>query len=426
MDFFLKEESMRFRIFVFSVLVLFFCVCVGASMYYGEELLLGSLEEFNNDDVKYLRSADTLLKTGKFTYENPEKSTVFIMPGIVFVLLPFVKLFGLEGAILPFQIFSAFLQTITIYVFFHMATRQFGKLSASIGLVALSCYIPLIYISTLLLTETCFLFCFAWLLYFSVMALEEKRKKYYIMAGIAWGMATLFRPMIFLYPLVIFMIWLLRKYSFREIVRNAMLVIIPFIFLLSPWWIRNAVTFGEFIPFTMSMGNPMLQGAFIDNKVYYGLIEKLNKGQLQYSEDSLWNNYVEMEFAKLVSDYYWKEDFWRYLKWNTLGKTWINFTDPYCRYEFLGLEYSQIEKQHLLYILMGVFGALMCVRRKRNLLLMFTVLYLTVAPLTVLAYSRYMIPAVPIMILLGAECFAVIVKKCVYLVQFLLQAENRV
>ena len=77
MDFLLKQESVKFRLIVGVLLILFFCVCVGSSVYYGKELLLGSFEEFNNDDVKYLRSADTLLKTGKFTYENPEKSLVF-------------------------------------------------------------------------------------------------------------------------------------------------------------------------------------------------------------------------------------------------------------------------------------------------------------------------------------------------------------
>jgi len=284
----------------------------------------------------------------------------------------------------------------------------------------------LIYISTVVLTETCFLFCFVWLLYFSIMALKEKRRKYYFFAGIAWGLATLFRPMIVAWPVLIFIVWMLEKYSFKEIARYAVILLIPFVCLLSPWWVRNAITFKQFIPFTLSMGNPMLQGAFIDNKVDFGLIEKLNVDGLQYGEDSLWNNYVEMEFANLVSEYYWKEDFGRYLKWNTVDKTRINFTNPYCKGDFLGLIYSQIERQHLLYVLLGVIGVFLCVKRRNNFLLILTVLYFAIAPLTVLAYSRYMIPAIPILILLGADSVAVAVKKCVYLFRFLLQVENEV
>jgi len=127
MDFLLRRESVKFRVFVGVLLVLFFSVCVSVSVYYGDALLLGSFEEFNNDDVKYLRSADTLLKTGKFTYENTEKSSVFIMPGIVFTLLPFVKIFDLEGAVLPFQIFRHFYRQLRYMYFFKLHECVLGK-----------------------------------------------------------------------------------------------------------------------------------------------------------------------------------------------------------------------------------------------------------------------------------------------------------
>ncbi|MBP3284931.1 MAG: glycosyltransferase family 39 protein [Clostridia bacterium] len=416
MDFFLKEESVKFRIFIFSLLILFFYICAGTSLYYRERLLLGSLEEFNNDDVKYLRSADTLLKTGKFTYEDPEKSTVFIMPGIVLVLLPFVKIFGMAGAVLPFQIFSAFLMTITVYVFFQFAKRQFGNLSASIALVAMISYIPLVYISTLILTETCFLFCFAWLLYFSGIALAEKREKYYIVAGIAWGLATLFRPMIVLFPVVLLILWMQKKSSFHEMKRYATLLVIPFLFLLSPWWIRNAITFQRFIPFTLSMGNPMLLGAFINNEVDFELIERLNQNNLQYTDDFLWNNYVDMEFAKMVTEYHFRQDFWGYLKWILVTKTWLNFTDPYCLPGFYGLPILWLQRQHLFYMLCGLLGMLICLKKKKDssFLLIFTVFYFALAHLSVLAYSRYMIPVMPVMILLGAEAVTTVVRKVDY------------
>ena len=104
----LKGESKKMKISVVAILIIFLATCIGVSLYYGNDLLLGSLEKMDNDDVKYLRSANTLLETGKLTYGDPEKSTVFIMPGIVFVLAPFVKIFGMVGAITPFRIFSAY------------------------------------------------------------------------------------------------------------------------------------------------------------------------------------------------------------------------------------------------------------------------------------------------------------------------------
>ena len=104
-----------------KLLIIFFVlICIVTSLYYGDNLLLGSFSEFNNDDVKYLRSADTLIKTGKLTYKNVDQSTAFIMPGIVFFLVPFVKLFGMEGATIFVRIAQAIIQGITLYLIFKI------------------------------------------------------------------------------------------------------------------------------------------------------------------------------------------------------------------------------------------------------------------------------------------------------------------
>ena len=63
--FLLKDESKKLKVFVAITLTIFLVICIATSLFYGNELLLGSLEEMNNDDVKYLRSANTLLETGK-------------------------------------------------------------------------------------------------------------------------------------------------------------------------------------------------------------------------------------------------------------------------------------------------------------------------------------------------------------------------
>lgn len=414
---FLKREYIKSRQVVGILLILFFIFCVATATYCGDTLLLGEFEKFDNDDVKYLRSADTLLKSGRFTYENPDESSVFIMPGIVIILLPFVKVFGLVNAVFPFQIFSAFLQTITVYVFFKIAEEHFDRITAFFTLILMIFYIPLIYISNLILTETCFLFCFAWLLYFSLKALKEKEERYYIFSGVMWGLATLFRPMIVLFPVIIFIIWICEKYSFRDIKKYVLMLIIPFLCLLLPWWVRNVSTFKTFIPLTLSMGNPMLQGAFINNEVDFELIEKLNVNGLQYSKSALWNNYVETEFAKLVSDYYWKNDFWRYFKWNFLDKIYLNLTQPYCSSSFLGLTYSQIRKQHLLYVSLGILGLCKHEKRRFDLFLQLTIFYLLISSITVLSYSRYMIPVIPIIIIFASNfcceflCKGVFLKK---------------
>ena len=53
-----EESYQKILIFLMSVFILLGLTSV---FYYQNDLLLGSLESFNNDDVKYIRSAWTLL-----------------------------------------------------------------------------------------------------------------------------------------------------------------------------------------------------------------------------------------------------------------------------------------------------------------------------------------------------------------------------
>ena len=180
-----------------KLLIIFFIVlCISTSLYYGDNLLLGSFSEFNNDDVKYLRSAQTLIETGKLTYKDVNKSTVFIMPGIVFFLTPFVKLFGMEGATVFVRITQTIIQGITLYLIFKIYLKLFNEKVALIGLILNILYLPNIYITTVILTETLFAFFLVACIYFLIEAIQIKDKKTYFVAGIFWALATMFRASI--------------------------------------------------------------------------------------------------------------------------------------------------------------------------------------------------------------------------------------
>ena len=78
----LKNESKNIKTLFFAVLTMFFVLSIWSIFYYGDSTFLGSFEKYNNDDVKYIRSAKVLLNEGMFTYKKPDVSTVFIMPGL--------------------------------------------------------------------------------------------------------------------------------------------------------------------------------------------------------------------------------------------------------------------------------------------------------------------------------------------------------
>ena len=73
-----KLHNDKYKLPLLIFLAIFCLICIFTSIYYGNQLLLGDLELNNNDDVKYLRAAQTLLDTGMLTYKDPEAPTVFI------------------------------------------------------------------------------------------------------------------------------------------------------------------------------------------------------------------------------------------------------------------------------------------------------------------------------------------------------------
>ena len=220
-----------------KLLIIFFVLlCIITSLYYGDDLLLGSFSEFDNDDVKYLRSADTLIKTGKLTYKDVNKSTVFIMPGIVLFLVPFVKLFGLEYATIFVRIAQAVIQGITLYLIFKTYLKLFNEKVALIGLILNIIYIPNIYITTVILTETLFTFFLVTCIYFLIQAVKNKNKKTYLVAGVFWALATMFRASIALLPVVVFCIWFVHKYTIKEMISFAVIALM-WLFMIICWYI---------------------------------------------------------------------------------------------------------------------------------------------------------------------------------------------
>ena len=413
--FLLKNESRKLKSFVAITLTIFLVTCIATSLFYGNELLLGSLEEMNNDDVKYLRSANTLLETGMLTYKNPDEPTVFIMPGIVFVLAPFVEIFGMVGAITPFRIFNAIIQTGSLYMIFLLARKMFNNKVAIVALILSAIYIPNIYMTNLLLTETMFLFFFMLLCLIVLHGLEKKELKYYIVGGIVWGLAALFRPSIGLFPLVILGMWVVKKYSVQEMFKFGLAASVTFILVMSPWWIRNAVVFDTFIPFTLSTGNPMLLGMFEWNQVDEELIKQLNTDNLQYTGNEIIDNDIQLEMAHKVFKHKLKENPISYLAWHTIGKVGMNFAQGYIMKPVYGLSYAQLIFQHELYVVLAVIVLILAgIYKDKNQwkwFAIFVILYFIAVHLPFLAYSRYMYPVMPFVIILASSLVNMVAKE---------------
>lgn len=404
----LKEEGKFTKLILGITCLLFFLICIFSIFKYGNSTLLGSLTNPNNDDVKYIRSAWILADTGNFICNTPSTATVFVMPGLSFTLAIFVMIFGKFGGITAFRVFQAIVQTGSLFLVFLIARKLFNSKVGIIAIIISVLSIADYWVANLILTETIFKFLVLCLVYFSIYALEEQKTKYYVLGGAALGLATLFRPVIAAFPIIISFIWILKKYKFKTMLKYTAIVAAVFCLILSPWWVRNYNIFHKFIPLTLATGNPSLQGTYINYDQSSAKTDGLDYSQFKYQAGSeMANNKVEMEIAKyrltnLVPKYPLE-----FLEWYTVGKTIHQIDSPFFwSSEFLGVNSWMASLWHELTLLLSIIGGVIFyLNKKRNkigTLVIATIIYFIVVYLPFFTMGRYFYPAMPLVIIFTA------------------------
>ena len=410
-------ETKRTKIIVFSVLAIFFVAGVMAAVCFGDELLLGSFEKFDNDDVKYLRSAQTLLDTGSLTYNNPEQPTVFIMPGIVFLLTPFVAIFGMEGAVLPVRIFFVILQTFNLYMVFLTARKVFNTKTAVVTLFLSLFYLPNIFVAATILTETPTYTCFLLVVYLVMWGTERNKKIYFVSGGIVWGISVMFRPTMLALPAVIFVYWLLKKIKFSKMVIYGLCAIIPLVCIMTPWVVRNYNTFGKFIPLTLSSGNPKLQGTFMwySEESLNESMNAIDVSDIDYGDTEISNDEAQNKIAARVFEYNIKNNTFQYIFWYTIGKTGENFVIPHVWHPMF---YGSIVPSFVYHgaIMLLFIGAIFWLKKAKRytpeiIFLMIIVLLFNCMHLPYYCFSRYMYPIMCFILMTDAYVICVLWEK---------------
>lgn len=393
----IKKEDKWVKISLIAIIALFFIFNIYAALRYGSANYLGSFEKFDNDDVKYIRSAWELVDNGRFIYHKVDEPTVFIMPGLTYALAFFVKIFGKFGGITAFRIFQALLQALSMYLLFLIGRKIFNSKAALFGCFLNSLYIAEYYTTTVILTETLFKFLLLLLIYISLYAVEEKNLLYYTIGGIVWGLGCLVRPTIAAYPGVILIIWIIRKYSIKDMVKFTIVTTLVFSIVMSPWWIRNYLVFDRFIPLTLSSGNPFLQGTYVnyDQSVDYTPYEG-GKTVIETNQ-----NEINTGLYRLRT-YAVKEPL-KYAYWYTIGKSWHLWNFPFYWKEIFGVSFAAAAIFHHLVLMLGIVESITLFRkRNRNFIFLFaTVLFFNLIYLPYFTMSRYSYPIMPMVCIIA-------------------------
>lgn len=115
-------------------------------------------------------------------------------------------------------------------------------------------------------TETPYSLFFTMSIYYTLQMGKSSDRKYFAGYLISFLMALFYRTnivtMAFFTPLYVVIV---RKTArWKELFARAALMAAITVLLLTPWTIRNYIHFGDFIPFTYGVGNPMLLGTYYD------------------------------------------------------------------------------------------------------------------------------------------------------------------
>jgi len=226
--------------------IIVFLVSALAKTIFGFIVLAGVERIISDpDSIGYYRLAENLRHYGVFSRcESPP----FIPDNVITPVYPFflAALLSLAGGglwIIPAA--QGLINSLAAVVVFKMGERLFGQRA---GFIAGICYglDPSALVHTFsLLTESLFTFLFLAANFFLVKSTGNAAVKNLIFSAILLGLATLCRPVALYYSIVIVIIVLaMTSQAFPIRGRNAIFYIGIFAITVSPWLIRNKLTFG--------------------------------------------------------------------------------------------------------------------------------------------------------------------------------------
>lgn len=391
----LRKKNLSYRIILGLSMLIIIIFGSSIAINNGHEFYLGNFEEYNNDDVKYIRSAQTLLEKSIFTYQNPDTPTVFIMPALPIILATLIKLFGFEGGILGFRLLQVLLVAGTLYLLYMISKILVHERVGAIIAIIFTIYLPNYMAANLVLTEVFAQF-FLWLfLYLGIKAVKTKRIKWYILASLILSVSIYFRPNFALLPFVFLIYMLFNGYKLKEIFKPILIVASIMVLCMSPWWIRNAVVFDDFIPLTLSSGNPMLLGTMI-NWGYPKSIDENFRDDFELAAQAkteIESNENQSELAKKIMKYGFKYETKSYIKLYTIDRIVDMFVIPYYWKPVYKIPIEYVKVFHYGILWFGTAGIILSLllKNKRNdiAILLLVIVYFIITSLPFITFERY-------------------------------------
>jgi|WetSurMetagenome_2_1015567.scaffolds.fasta_scaffold33160_2 4-amino-4-deoxy-L-arabinose transferase-like glycosyltransferase len=412
-------------------------------------------EVIASDAEGYHKLALQLLQHGNFIVQGTDLDT-FRTPGYPVFIFLIYGVFGINvSAVLFIQIL---INLASVFILYYIGKMLIDKTYGFICAL-LFCIEPdhLQYIFSLL-TDTLFVFLLLLSCLFLILFFKKVKSFYLIIASIVLGLATLVRPISFLFPIVIvsgLIIYLIKykKGDFLNIVRYLAIVLISFGITISPWLIRNYYNYGyaelsSISGYNLLNYNVAFAAKRIENKPIENIRDDFDNIVLKKGcAEKMYNPFYKSKIQGEVAKDFIMANKWEYFKAHCLGMINIyssmdfkTFSQHILRigtkkqdkynggsFDKFSIDLGRFKILPFSIILMGgcyailfffyyitaVCGAVLFAKERKYLLLffMFTpILYFTIL-IGVVGLARYKLPISPFYIILSAYCVYSSIKQ---------------
>lgn len=295
-----------------------------------------------SDDNGYLTSGITFARTGYIAYADPGLQTTAIGPGMPLLLGGLIALLGADpaGLVAAHIVFSCIglLTAIAAYLLSELLCSRTAGLIAA-GLCVLEP--ALLSVNIVFLTETPYMCLNLFAIYFLVASVREWRWGRYWAGVLCMCGAAFFKGLGLLALVAPAALLLRRRENLRPWLLRACAALAAFVLLFIPWWVRNGLLTGEFVPFTANRGDIQLMGSYIG----FGYPEGTYEEAVLQSDREAWEqgyqDDMERRFARRGE--MGKERLWQWFTENPLA-----FVASHLLYKPLALTVSHLRTVDLM------------------------------------------------------------------------------
>lgn len=368
------------------------------------------------DVVRFTESARVMAETGRFSFAGVS-SSAYQMPGWPAFLSVFS---AITDSVFAEQLLvktSLIMMSLgSIYLVYLLGHRVGGKATGLLAALALTVSMPQVYTGTLPLSENPFMLLLLLMTYLLIRLADKPSWATFVWLLAVFLLATYVRQTAlgFLAPAPIYL--LVRRYEWRLMWRQMIVVILVLVVALSPWWVRNYRVFDRFVPFTSFGGAPFFEGTFQRFEPYgTGSFDAMDVvlETAGPSEPDRSRALVVAGRARLAQR--WSRDPGGVLVTYAVMKPAAAWLMPFYWDKVFGISGYWVLRIHALAMMLGlgllVVFSIRSKARNEFLLFLCNVAIITVGAGYYLGLSRYVYPYVPFVLIACAYPVAVLVRR---------------